>query len=362
MSPRKRHPRNAHLPDNLRVRNGYYSYTHPGTGVERGLGRDKGEALGFARAANAEWHRLQGQHDAAAWIRGESVARTWGAWLDRYQAIYRARGLRRATLYNYEHYLRVCRERIEPARAFESVDVAAVAEAVKVYVDAGKTQAAKSFRVYLIDVFREAMAEGWCNHNPAEATRRIQHTARRARLTIDVVRRLLDLDLRPWLRNAILLGLVSGQRREDVMRAQRRDIRDGHWWCEQRKTGSRVAIPLALRMDAIGISLQDVLEQCQGNILSPWIIHQTRDNNTSKRGAKISPQSLTIAFQEAMQQLPIDWDGKTPPTFHELRSLAARLYEAQGGVDPQHLLGHKSASTTAIYTDARGEWIKVSVK
>ncbi|ARJ67816.1 hypothetical protein WV31_20265 [Magnetospirillum sp. ME-1] len=51
--------------------------------------------------------------------------------------------------------------------------------------------------------------------------------------------------------------------------------------------------------------------------------------------------------------------GKTPPTFHEIRSLAARLYTEQG-INAQALLGHKSADMTSIYRDVRGsEWIEV---
>jgi integrase len=54
-------------------------------------------------------------------------------------------------------------------------------------------------------------------------------------------------------------------------------------------------------------------------------------------------------------------EGKTPPTFHEIRSLASRLYNKQG-IDDQALLGHKSGSMTAAYRDVRGtEWGKVDL-
>lgn len=52
MSPRKRHPRNAHLPDNLRVRNGYYSYTSRADGSEIGLGRNRAVAVQEAMKRN----------------------------------------------------------------------------------------------------------------------------------------------------------------------------------------------------------------------------------------------------------------------------------------------------------------------
>jgi integrase len=71
-------------------------------------------------------------------------------------------------------------------------------------------------------------------------------------------------DIAPWLRNAIALALVSGQRREDVARATFADVRDGAWWVVQGKTKARVAIPLELRLDAFRMSLEDVVRQCRG--------------------------------------------------------------------------------------------------
>lgn len=50
------------------------------------------------------------------------------------------------------------------------------------------------------------------------------------------------------------------------------------------------------------------------------------------------------------------WGGRTPPTFHELRSLSERLYRDQG-INTQALLGHRHARMTEVYNDPRGaEW------
>lgn len=43
-----------------------------------------------------------------------------------------------------------------------------------------------------------------------------------------------------------------------------------------------------------------------------------------------------------------------PPSLHECRSLAARMYDAQGVRDVQTLLGHSHASMTELYKDDRG--------
>jgi enterobacteria phage integrase len=54
---------------------------------------------------------------------------------------------------------------------------------------------------------------------------------------------------------------------------------------------------------------------------------------------------------------------KTPATFHEIRSLSARLYaDAYGENFTRALLGHKSARMTALYRDSRGqEWTEVKL-
>lgn len=56
--------------------------------------------------------------------------------------------------------------------------------------------------------------------------------------------------------------------------------------------------------------------------------------------------------------------SKDPPTFHELRSLSARLYEKQiSDKFAQHLLGHKSDTMASQYRDDRGrEWDKIEIK
>ena len=51
----------------------------------------------------------------------------------------------------------------------------------------------------------------------------------------------------------------------------------------------------------------------------------------------------------------------TPSSFHEIRSLAGRLYESERGEDfAQRLLGHKNLTMTKKYLDARGaEYVMV---
>ncbi|WP_241523724.1 tyrosine-type recombinase/integrase [Chimaeribacter coloradensis] len=69
----------------------------------------------------------------------------------------------------------------------------------------------------------------------------------------------------------------------------------------------------------------------------------------------VTPDGLTQAFSEAREMSGIQF-GPNPPTFHEIRSLASRLYEVENGEEfSQRLLGHKNLSMTKKYLDSRGQ-------
>lgn len=359
MSPRRRSPINANLPDGLRVRGGLYSWTNPIDKREKGLGRDRIKAIQWARAANVEVQRMRGDVSAAEWVRG-TPSKSWGAWLDRYQQILDERESTKATRYHRKCLGKRARAQWPAQTGITSIDVAMVADAIRQLTSLAKQRMAQSYRSYLSDCFDSAIAEGWRTDNPVDVTRAVKVKTKRARLTIEHFRAIYaDPELKPWLRNAMALALVSGQRREDIARARKTDIREGAWWCEQHKTGNRVVIPLGIRLEAIGMSLGEVLEQCKSTgILSHYLIHQTYVRD---RGKRVAIPAFTNYFTAAVKRLGIDWGDKSPPTFHELRSLSKRLYDAQGGVNTKELLGHRSASAAALYGDARGEWVRVSV-
>jgi integrase len=166
----------------------------------------------------------------------------------------------------------------------------------------------------------------------------------------------------PWLKNAIALALVSAQRREDIASAQFPDFREGGWWCDQGKTGARIFLPLELRLHAFGMSLEEVVRQCRmTGVLSKYLIHQTHGRGNSPAGHPIWLDTISRQFTAKLATLNLDFEGKEPPTFYEIRSLSCRLYEAQGNVKTQDLLGHKSPETTRLYQDGRGEWVRVKV-
>lgn len=124
------------------------------------------------------------------------------------------------------------------------------------------------------------------------------------------------------------------------------------------KTGMRLALPLTLRCDAIGITLKEVIDGCRDRILSPYLIHSRHQ----KQPKPMSKDNLSDYFAKARDLAGIiPPAGKTPPTFHEQRSLSERLYRAQG-IDTKTLLGHKVQATTDRYNDTRGqEWVKLVI-
>ncbi len=69
----------------------------------------------------------------------------------------------------------------------------------------------------------------------------------------------------------------------------------------------------------------------------------------------LHPDSLTKKFVTARTGTDFRFD-ESPPTFHEIRSLAGRLYEKEKGKEfAMKLLGHKSEKMTNKYLDMRGK-------
>ena len=365
MSPRNRHPRNRLLPPGLSLRSdGYYVYTSPIDRRQKGLGTDKAKAVRWANAANVAAAAMSGEVTAAEWVAGKS-SKNWGAWLTRYEELLADRELAQSTREGYASMMRRARRQWPEGLAISSIDTAMVAEALRgVDKDEGKKRMSQMYRGWLKDCFDRAIANGWVTVNPVAVTDAPTVAAKRARLTLGHFWLVYGADsTEQWLRYAMALALVTGQRREDIVAAKRKDVRDGHLWVEQQKTGNRVAIPLAIRLDALGMSLADVLEQCKATgILSHYLIHRTVRAGATKPGAPIFCELVTRKFTQAVARLQCDWGDRSPPTFHEIRSLSKRLYDAQGGVSTKELLGHKHQQTADLYGDPRGGWVKVSVR
>lgn len=155
----------------------------------------------------------------------------------------------------------------------------------------------------------------------------------------------------------MLLAMISGQDRSTVRNWQF-SFTDGDAVVLQRsktakKTGLRIAVPLKLRMDALDMTLGDVIARCRSTgVISKYLIHHIRPQGDAERGDPVRLISISQAFAKARTLAGIQ--GEDAPTFHEIRSLCSRTYKEQGNVDTKVLLGHTSDDMAALYENSRG--------
>lgn len=354
-----------------RTKKVYWRYKHPVTGKFHGLGTDEAAAKVIAVEANS---RLAENQMANMLRAREQIAKSSGksvttkSWVEEYSKILvrkvAAGEIKPATAAGRESALRslVTQCGIRPLNEVGTRDIAVI---IDEYVTRGVPRMAQLCRSVLIDVFREAQHAGEVppGYNPAMATKNPKARVNRQRLSLEewhVIYAEAE-KMQPWVSRAMLLALVTGQRVGDISEMKFSDIWDDALHVVQEKTGSKVAIPLSLRCDAIGMSLREVIAICRDSILSPWILHQRHSQGNCKPGEKLKKHSITITFSRARDKSELSWSSGTPPSFHEQRSLSERLYRDQG-IDTQTLLGHKSRSMTDKYNDDRGkEWKVVAV-
>ena len=349
----------------------YWRYKHPVTGKFHALGTNEAEAIAIATEANTRLaeqrtRQILAISDRIAPSKGKAI--TTSTWLDRYQAIQDDRlksgDIRLNTYKQKAKPVSLLRERAG-LKLISAVDVRDIAQLLDEYIAAGQPRMAQVVRSVLIDVFKEAQHYGEVppGYNPALATKQPRRKITRQRLSLEEWQRIFDIAdaNHRYMGNAMLLALVTGQRLGDISKMKFSDIWEDHLHVIQEKTGSKIAIPLSLRLNAINWSLRDVVARCRDYAVSPYLVHFFRTTSQAERGSQVKSNTLTMNFSKARDLAGIDWGQGSPATFHEQRSLSERLYEAQG-VDTQKLLGHKSPNQTARYHDDRGKgWAKIKV-
>ncbi|MGV4080272.1 phage integrase Arm DNA-binding domain-containing protein [Citrobacter freundii] len=347
----------------------YWRYKHPVTEKFHVLGTNEAEAIAIATEANTRLaeqrtRQILAISDRIATSKGKAI--TTSTWLDRYQAIQDDRlksgDIRLNTYKQKAKPVSLIRERAG-MKLISAVDVRDIAQLLDEYIAAGQPRMAQVVRSVLIDVFKEAQHYGEVppGYNPALATKQPRRKITRQRLSLEEWQKIFDIAdaSHRYMGNAMLLALVTGQRLGDISKMKFSDIWDDHLHVEQEKTGSKIAIPLSLRLNAINWSLRDVVARCRDYAVSPYLIHFFRTTSQAERGSQVKSNTLTMNFSKARDLAGIDWGDGTPATFHEQRSLAERLYKTQG-INTKELLGHKSQTQTDRYHDDRGkDWIKI---
>jgi integrase len=369
MAPRPRNTGSKDLPPNLYrktdARNGvtYYTYRDPISGRVFGLGKDKAAAILEAVATNhANPHKPTLSERINEPAPAPAVGKLFSEWLVEYRELFADRKLSASS--NKNVGMRINRlDAVFGSKGIKDITTMDVADYLTSMAKEGKAQMARAMRSLLRDVFVEAMARGWVGANPVEVTKAARVSIKRERLTLELWKAIYEEAEKPWLRRAMELAVLTGQRRDDIASMLFKDVHDGFLHVVQSKTGARLRISTEIRLESVGLDLNQVIKQCRDRVLSQHLVHHAQAPGRAKAGQPVVLDTLSSAFAEARDKagakLGITF-GRQPPSFHEQRSLAARLHEAEGR-DAQKLLGHRSATMTDLYRDSRGaEWIDVA--
>lgn len=295
-----------------------------------------------------------------------SEADTLSAWLATYRTIVQGRGYTEQTLKNRGTCLRYIEAQLgaKPLRAIKPHEISSVLKQCSPH---------KAGRVLmeLRDVYVEAIANGAAEASPAAHVKPPRAPGLRKRLTLEVWQQMFakaKTGSQQWVPLMLLLALHTGQRRADLAKMKFSDVVDSHLRVEQQKkarkpVGARLAIPLSLRLQATGLTLGQVIELCKtAGKPGDHLLRQAggRPIEMSSLSARFRAHIVEVCGAGAYRQF--EW-----PSLHEVRSLSARTYIAEG-MPPgtvQTLLGHAHAEMTALYLNDRGlssaEWKRVEV-
>lgn len=124
------------------------------------------------------------------------------------------------------------------------------------------------------------------------------------------------------------------------------------------KEASHIAVP-------VGEELRKIVIESRDNILSPYVVHRLPDRSIKPSKevthfTQLTSNYLSRAFSKIRDQIGICDHLKEDerPTFHEIRALAAHLFDQQG-ISPQARMAHSDEKSTKIYTANHHEWVMV---
>lgn len=249
-----------------------------------------------------------------------------------------------------------------------SLTVKHCADLIEAEIKEGKDRSSQALRSRLVAVCRRGMQLGWLEFNPAEPTQTLEVKAKRSRLSLEQFQAIYEKapQVNEWLQGAMMLALICGQDRSTLSGLRRSSIGADYLTVNRGKTGVWIEIPLSLRLEVVNVSLLEALNACRSSVRSlryDYVIHHAREFGNAPLGSKVHPDRMSHAFAEARELAKVRPDaGRTPQTWHEIRSLCKRLYEKQGNVDTKALLGHADKRTADMYADPRGsEAIRVAI-
>jgi integrase len=368
---RPRKPARKGWPDNLGQNpDGYFYYVNPTTKKKLGLGHDKADAFRQARQANAVLANMTQSNlvDRIMGVKGmtfkEWLPIAYDLWVERVKPAEKT-----------QKNIRNQHRRFEDApfawKLLPNITVLDISSYLDDIEENNGVGMARNMRSRLSVIFEYAEVKGHIElgKNPVTPTHAPAYAPNRERLTLEqfiLIRDGARNSSKPHLADAMDLGLLTAQRIGDICAVQFGDVKEGYIFFDQEKMqgATKLKLDINIRLDTINLSIADAIKRCRNKFVSSFLIHQTRNRGSARIGDGVSPDALEDAFAEMRDELKIlPSEGKTPTTFHEIRSLAERLYKKEYGAEfAQAMLGHKSAKTTAVYDDLRGAWTEVKVK
>lgn len=311
----------------------YYYQTPPSAGRKKiALGKDLNEA-------KRKWAELEKRPVAT----GHSLSDVWNrffAWSSN-RAV---SGLSPRTICDYQSFWQF----LKPV--FGQVDIDQIMPAhLMLYYDkrASKIRAKKEIK-HLSVVCNWARARGLMTApNPVTGiTRQMKADSRRDIYVNDESFSLVKQFAKDYLRDAMDIAFMTGQRPADVFKAQWSDIKDGALVFTQNKTKQVVRVLIAGE-------LGEVLKRIKSRpVVGKTII-------CGERGQAITYDKFKADFQSARQKARAyaDENGQDFEWFQfkDIRAKAAT--DAETHSDAQKLLGHKDSKTTAIYRRDKNETV-----
>lgn len=364
MMGRVRNKGRAGWPNNLYPNRDGFKYRHPISKKETWMGKDRARAFEAARKLNA---LLVQSNDLVGRVvaKTETVAEAITVFRKEDMP---GRGWAPKTAAVYESVL----SRIEKGIGEREVATFSVRDCADFIRDVTESpRARQQFRLVLSWIFACAIEDGWTDINPALQTRKATYKRQRQRLTKEIYDAIWA-EAEPWLQNAMDLSLVTLLRREDIVGVEFADAHDGALWVIPGKTEGTSGVRIRIKLEG---APSDILARCRDNVVSPFLIHrlpgrarpQELRAQERRHHTQVLPEQLTRAFAEARDTASkkrTDIDAKSPPTFHEIRSLGAALLREAGWSKQQvqELLTHTDEAMTELYLDGHdAPWTDVSV-
>lgn len=372
---RARKDKNGNLPDNLyrddRGGRIYWRYRRPDTGKFKGLGFvTQAEAVAAAKELNTILT------DQCLINKVLGITDTFGSFLKIMQKEIlpsrksKGQPLSPRTLKDYNLILKTLDKQFGKME-FQDVTLFRVSA----YLDKLKPNPSNKHRAMLSMVFKYAMSKGLCGDNPAEKTIPKDEVKTRKRLDVKGYKAIYGIAPQ-WFKNAMDIALYSLQARQDICRMKFKanpekfdlGMRDNHLYVIRGKVKNYKTA--YIRINLVGTQLEAIINRCRDDIVSPYLVHRQPAHRRSRgqrsqfkdHHTQLAPEELSRTFKKLRDDCGLfdSYHEKEKPTFHEIRSLGARLYEKLG-TDPQKLLCHSDKKMTDVYLESDEiEWIDVT--